>query len=225
MGDEGFLLLSGLAPRDRRAIVLGLSVILPALGYVLGFRPFRTALAEAEDRVSAERELLARELGLLESRETLLESLQRMEAEAIEAERAMLRASSPVLAEEVLTDLLESLAYRNRVFLEELRTGELGRGEDPPAGLSLIRLHLRGESDLQGVLSFLSDVEKSRLLLRVRGLALEPELSRPGPDAEGGRGQDALPTGVVTFQLIVDGYARSDRSFDLQAADPSGPVD
>lgn len=222
-GNEGFLLVSGLAPRDRRAILLGLLAIVPALAYVFGVRPFRTALAEAQDRVAAEEELLARELGLLETREELLESIRQAEVEAIRAEERLLQAPSSVLAEEELTELMVGVAYRNRVLLEEVRSGELARGEEAPPGLSLVRLHLRGESDLQGILSFLSEVEKGRLLLRVRGLALEPEVARSGPEDDGG--PDALPTGVVTFQLILDGFARSEGGPDLQELVFSGPAE
>jgi hypothetical protein len=208
LGEEGFLLLRGLAPRDRRAILLGLAVMVVAAAYVLGVRPYREALGGVRDRVQAERELLTRELALLESASEIPEAIRRAEEAADRAESRMLQAPSTVLAEGELTGFLESSAYRSRVLLEEIRSGELARGEEPPPGLSLIRLHLRGESDLQGLLTFLGEIEGSRLLLRVRGLALEPEVARPESDEETPGPREALPTGVVTFQLILDGFAR-----------------
>jgi hypothetical protein len=121
----------------------------------------------------------------------------------------MVRAASGVLAEGELTDFLEGAATRSRVLLEEIRGGELARGEDPPPGLSVVRLNLKGESDLEGILTFLDEIEKSRLFLRVRGLALEPEVSRPASNGNEDNVSTApVPTGVVTFQLIVDGFAR-----------------
>ena len=36
LNQRGFLLLNGLAPRDRRAILIGLAILLPAVVYVLG---------------------------------------------------------------------------------------------------------------------------------------------------------------------------------------------
>jgi len=206
---RGFLLLNGLSSRDRRAILIGMGVLLPAIAYVLGVRPYRTALEAVRDRVAAEQELLARELSLLASAPTLPGLLQRAEADAAVFEDRLVRAASGVLAEAELTDFLEGSAFRSRVLLEEIRGGELGRGEEPPSGLSVVRLHLRGESDLEGVLTFLDEIEKSRLLLRVRGLALEPEASRPVSENDESSGNmDPLPTGVVAFQLIVDGFAR-----------------
>jgi hypothetical protein len=121
----------------------------------------------------------------------------------------MLRASSGVLAEGELTRFLEEAALESRVLLEQIRSGDMGRGEEPPPGLSLVRLHLSGESDLEGIMAFLAAMERSQLLLRVRGLALEPETARPGGDGEEGA-RPAVPTGVVKFQVIVDGFARLD---------------
>jgi len=179
------------------------------MAYFLGVKPYRTALADVRDRVVAEQELLARELALLATGPVLPEELERVETEAAVFEDRMLRATSGVLAEGELTDFLEESASRSRVLLEEIRGGELGRGEEPPPGLSVVRLHLSGESDLQGVLTFLDEIERSRLLLRVRGVALEPDVSRPeSEDGEETGNRDAVPTGVVGFQLIVDGFAR-----------------
>ena len=198
-----------MALRERRAILLGLGLLLPAAVWVLGVKPYWAALESVRDRVAVEKELLARELALLETAPILPEKIRRAEAEAGVFEDRLVRAASGVLAEGELTDFLEESAFRSRVLLEEIRGGELGRGEEPPPGLSVVRLHLRGESDLEGVLTFLGEIEKSKLLLRVRGLALEPEVSRPASDDESNNNnREPVPTGVVGFQLIVDGFAR-----------------
>jgi hypothetical protein len=208
LGREGFLrLFDGMSPRDRRAILVGLAIVVPVLIYVVGVRPYRAALAEVREQVFQERELLARELALLERAHELPEAARRAEGSAREVESRLLRARSLVLAEGELTDFLEAAAYHSRVLLEEIRGGELGRGEEPPQGLSVVRLHLRGESDLEGVLTFLDQLEKSQLLLRIRGLAVEPEVDRPDGDEEDQGSRDPVPTGVVQFQMIVDGFA------------------
>lgn len=205
---RGFLLLGGLNPRDRRAILLGLGILLPAAGYVLGWKPYQVALEDVRDRVVAEQELLTRELEVMKTSGALPEEIRTARSEADLYEEKLVRAVSGVLAEAELTDFLEASASRNRVLLEEIRGGELGRGEEPPPGLSVVRLHLRGESDLEGVLTFLDEIEKSQLLIRIRGMALEPEVARPESDDEEGGSRTAVPTGVVEFQLIVDGFAR-----------------
>jgi len=196
--------------------------MVPALGYALAVRPYRGALADLQDRIAAEREILSRELALLESAPDLPEAIREAEAAALGAEARMLQAPSALLAEDELTDFLEASAVESRVLLEEIRSGELERGEEPPEGLSIVRLHVRGESDLQGVLGFLDRIEKSRLLLRVRGLALEPEVARPGP-GEGNQGsRAAVPTGVLTFQVIVDGFTRPEGGLEDLVAPQAG---
>jgi len=223
--EGGTLLFPKLAPRDRRAILLGLALMVPALIYVFGVRPYRAALADVLDRVTAERQLLERELALLQSASTIPEAIRRAELEAARVENRMLQARGKVLAEAELTDFLEGSASRSRVLLEEVRSGELARGEAPPPGLEVIRLELRGESDLQGVLYLLDEIEKSQLLLRVRGLALEPELARPETDGDENGAREAVPTGVVTFQIVVDGFARQEVDPDMQVSSASGPAE
>ena len=205
---RGFLYLATLSPRDRRALLLGAAVLVPSLLYVFGIKPYRAALQTVTERVAAEQELLERELELLASADELPLSIQRVQAEAQVYEERLVQAASGVLAEAELTDLLESLAFRSRVLLEEIRGGELERGEQAPPGLSVVRLHLRGESDLEGILSFLDEIERGKLLMRIRGLALEPEVARTDSDEENDIRRGPLPTGVVGFQLILDGFAR-----------------
>ncbi len=209
-GRAGFLLLEAMAPRDRRALLLGAAVLLPALLWVLAVRPYRAALAEVRDRTEGERALLVRELELLASEGRLSSALAQAEAAADAVEDRVLRAPSLVLAEGELTRLLEEAASRSRVLLEEIRGGELARGEEPPPGLAVVRLHLRGESDMEGVLTFLDEMEGSPLLLRIRGLALEPQTARAWGEGGEGAAQRATPTGVVRFQVIVDGFAPPD---------------
>lgn len=192
LGKDGFLLLNGLAPRDRRAILLGVVILVPALLYAFVVRPYRAALSDVRDRIAAERELLVRELSLLETAPDMSEAIRRAQADAQRYDDRMVSAVNGPLAEGELSDYLEGWAGRNRVLLEEIGSGELERGEVPPPGLSVVRLHVRGESDLEGVLGFLREIEGSRLLLRVRGVALEPEVARP--ETGGGVGGPGRPS-------------------------------
>jgi len=206
-GRRVFPFLEGLAPRDRRALLLGLVVAIPAVAWVFGVRPYSRTLEDVQDRVAAERELLARELALVESGPELPDRVRAAEESAARAGSRMLGASSQLLAEAELTGFLEQAASQERVLLEEILSGELGRGEEPPPGLTVVRLHLRGESDLEGILRFLDRIERSQILIRVRGLALEPEVARPDATEDDPVRRAAVPTGVVGFQLIVDGFA------------------
>jgi hypothetical protein len=186
---------------------MGLAVTLPILAWMGVVRPYLSAMDDVKDRIELERELLVREMALIERGPLLPEAIREAEVRAGQFEGRMLRASSGVLAEAELTRLLEAAALESRVLLEQIRSGDMDRGEEPPPGLSLVRLHVSGESDLEGIMAFLAAMERSHVLLRIRGLALEPETARPG-----GNGQEearsAEPTGVVKVQVIVDGFAR-----------------
>jgi hypothetical protein len=180
------------------------------MAYVFAVRPYRAALSSVRDRQTVERELLARELALLESGPALPTAMEEANRGAAVVERRMVRAPNHPLAEAELTEYLQASALRSRVLLEEIRSGADPRGEAPPPGMSVVRLYVSGESDLRGIMDFLEAIEGSLLLLRVQGLALEPVLARPEPTGEGEEGapQDARPTGVVEFQVILEGFAR-----------------
>lgn len=202
----GLSFLRQLAPRDRRALLLGAGVMIPALSYALVVRPLRSTLADVQARIEAERSLLSRERTLLAKAPRFPIAIEEAEESARRFEERLLHASSTVLAEAELTEFLEEAAVRNRVLLEEIRSGALARGEEPPAGLEVIRLHLTGESDLEGVLEFLDELEKARLVLRIRGLALDPVIERAGAGRGDSEVREPVPTGVLDFRLEVDGF-------------------
>ena len=200
--------LDRLAPSDRRAILLGLAVIVPALVIAFGLRPFYGALTDAQDRLAAERDVLARELQLLESAASLPKHIEQALRKTAVVDLRLLEAASGILAEAQLTDLLESAAVLSRVLLREIESVAPARGEEPPPGAETLRLSVRGESDLEGVLTFLDVLESGLLFVRVRGFALQPVLARPETD-DGPQGEP-IPTGVVEFQLIIESYLKID---------------
>lgn len=198
----------GLAPRDRRALLAGALVLLPALLYVAAVRPYFAALSDVRARAAVERGLLERELALLAQAPTLPGQVERASDEAARAELRLVRAANVPLAEAELTQYLETVASISRVLLQELRGVEPARGAaEPLPGMRPIQLAVRGESDLEGVVTFLSRVEESPLLLRVTGLSIEPVTERAAGEARGGARAAPAPTGVIQFGLVIEGYA------------------
>jgi hypothetical protein len=210
------LLLRMLPHRDRRAILLGLAVLLPVLLYVAAVRPYRAALADVRDRIAAERALLEREETLVAHAGTLPPTVAALQERAAGAERRLVSAANVPLAEAEVTGFLEELAQLSRVLLQELRGVESRRGgarssarasrdqAENVGALRAIRLSVRGESDLEGVLTFLSRLENSPLLLRIAELSIEPQFEGTA------RTGDRRPSGVVTFALIVEAFAPPD---------------
>ena len=211
---EGLPVLRNLAPRDRRAVLLGVAVLLPALLYAGAIRPYRSYLSNVVDQTAAERALLEREQRLLARADALPSAVNEAETEAMQAELRLVRAPNTPLAEAELTGYLESVATLSRVLLEDIRAVELRRNEAKPEAVQVIRLAVTGESDLEGVVTFLKRLESSPLLIRVREMLLEPVLDDAPPERGGG-----LPTGVMHFTLVVEAFTPPETA--LVAAPPA----
>lgn len=207
-GIPGLRALDRLAPGDRRAVLLGLGVMVSAVVIIFGVRPSYRALTDAQERLAVERGLLAREIQLLESAAVLPKHIEEALRKTAAVDLRLLEAPSRILAEGQLTDLLESSAVLSRVLLREIESIAPARGEEPPPGTETLRLSVSGESDLEGVLTFLDALESGLLLIRVTGLALEPVLARP--ETNGDSQSEPIPTGVVEFQLIIESYLKTD---------------
>ncbi len=207
-GIPGLRALDHLAPGDRRAILLGLGVMVSAVVIIFGVRPSYRALTDARERLAVEREVLVREIQLLESAAVLPKHIEEALRKTAAVDLRLLEAPSRILAEGQLTDLLESSAVLSRVLLREIESIAPARGTEPPPGTEALRLSVSGESDLEGVLTFLDALESGLLLIRVTGLALEPVLARP--ETNGDSQSEPIPTGVVEFQLIIESYLKTD---------------
>lgn len=193
------LAMRNLAPRDRRAVLLGALVLVPALLWVAAVQPYRAALADVRERTATERALLQRELALIDAGATPAVVME-MEARAQRAALRLVSAPNAPLAEAEVTGFLQELARLSRVLLQELRGVEDRRGRaQEPALLRPIRLAVRGESDLEGVMTFLQRIESSPLLMRVTELSVEPHRE--------GRDGTRRPDGAVTFSMQIEAYA------------------
>lgn len=195
--------LRSLGPRDRRAVLLGVAVLAPALLFFTVVRPYRAAMNDLRDRIASERGLLQREEALVATADVLPGSVVSMQDRADRAALRLVRAPNVPLAEAELTGFLQDMASLSRVLLQDMSGVEPRRGEKPPVeSVRALRLSVRGESDLEGVLTFLQRIENSPLLLRIAELSIEPKTE--------GRGNDRNTTGVVQFTVIVEAYAPSD---------------
>jgi hypothetical protein len=166
--------LGHLSSRDRRALLLGGLVLLPALGWILLVRPWLGHLDDLRDRTEAERALLARERAVLAEAPTLPARLEETRV-ALEREQArLLHAPNLALAEAELARRLQGLSREHRVDLSEVRAVSLPPGISPPPGIQPLRLSLRGTSDFQGILEFVHAVEADPQLLQVLSMSMSP---------------------------------------------------
>jgi hypothetical protein len=204
--------LSALSPRDRRAILIGLAISAPVLLYVGAVKPYFNTLNETRDRIAAERTLLERELELKGAKAQLPVALEAATKGLQRGEDHLVKAANPALAESRMTDLLEDLANMTRVLLQEVRSVPPQRGQTDPPGLQTLRLAIRGESDLEGVLRYMQHIEENPLLMHIRELSLD--LAPPAPPQRAQRGRPARPplnadAGVIQFTFVVEGFTPS----------------
>jgi hypothetical protein len=187
-------------PRSRRALTTGLIVLAPFLLFYLVVEPYRTSLADLRDRTGNERALLAREEGILAMGPSLPRLASAASDRAKRADMRLVRGANRALEEAELTAYLERTASFSRVLLQESRGVEPPRGTDTTGVVRPIRLAVRGESDLKGVLTFVQRVEASPLLLHIAEMSVEPVTTKTSSDTQ---------DGVIKFALVLEAYAPS----------------
>jgi hypothetical protein len=204
------LSLNALSSRDRRALRVGMMFVLPALAYVGAVKPYRAALLEARNSVAAERQLLDRELALIAAQKQLPATLADKRRNMRHAEGMLVKAANLTSAETHVTELLEQIASLSRVLLQEVRAAPVtSREQKAPEGMQPLRLAVRGESDLEGVVTYLQRIEQSPLMLRIQELSIE---RAPPPRTQPARGRGARPgpqpqLNVMLFTVVVEAYA------------------
>lgn len=182
--------------RDRRAVVVGVLVLLPGLLYIWGIRPYQSALSDARDQLATERATLARERAAVA---TALQNprLQHVADSAMRDMRPRLfEGRDDVMASAELASYLGDVAHRTRVWLQDAGTRPATQGAD---GVRTLRVEIRGESDLLGTLMFLQGLERGDKLVRVDRL----DISR-SPHADSKEGE------TLSIAATISGFAVSD---------------
>jgi hypothetical protein len=187
-----------IGPRDRRALLLAAVVLIPVFGYTQAVTPFVAALSERRATLASERGLLERELSLLAESASYQGRMAGARKVLENHTRLLLPGSSPLSASGELVRHVGRLARDHRVHVD--RAGTLA--EEPASGALLaIGVELRGQSDLEGLLGFVRELEAGPYLLSVPTLTIErgTRYSRPGTDEE-----------VLSFSATVVGYVLTD---------------
>ncbi len=172
--------LGRLNGRDRRALILGVWLLGPALAYVWIVKPVIADLADAKERLLSERDLLVRERALLATAPILPASIARADSALAQAQTRLFTGSDPVAATAALARHVTDRAARHRVLVQgsEARDPEL-------LDQDLLRLvvEVRAIGDLAGVTAWLADLEDGTRLVDVTDLRITP-VARAGEDLE-----------------------------------------
>lgn len=245
-------------PRDRRALTLGLAILVPALAWVWAVQPARTALAEMQDRLATERDALARERGAIAEAARSPERRRVADSALAAAQVRVFAGPNDVAAGASLVSYLGDVARRSNVWLASAATrssttmplavagggqaqpggtaggsaggGANGRGATAAgrgataiaaaaataAGLRPLRVELRAESDFQGLLQFLDELERGPKVITMERVDVARTFRAGEEDRE-----------ILTITATVVGYAlpnapSSARAGAATAAAPPG---
>jgi hypothetical protein len=185
---------SALSASEQRTIKWAVIILLPFAIYLLGVRPYRTALADAQDRLDTERTALARERGAVATARRNPE-LQHMTDSSLHAmEPRLFEGTDDVIASSDLAAYVGELARANHVWVQDAATRT---ATSTTPGVRNLHVELRGESDLRGIMAFLDALEHGDKLVRVDRLDVSRGLSGPGNEqAE-----------TLTLAATISGYA------------------
>jgi hypothetical protein len=198
---------STMASRDRRAVILGAVILLPALLFIWGVRPYRAALADARDQLATERATLARERAAIATARRNPQ-LQHVADSAMRAMRPRLfEGKDDVMASAELASYLGEVASATRVWLQDASTRPSLPESD---GVRTLHVDIRGESDLLGILMFLQALERGDKLVRIDRLDISRSARSENEDVE-----------TMTIAATVSGFAVKDSLATASSSRPS----
>jgi hypothetical protein len=184
---------STMSPKDRRAILLGAVLVLPALIFIWGVRPYRTAMAETRDELETARLALSREKAAVAAKPTAPGGQQLADSALILVAPRLFEGRDDAIASAQLAAYLGTVARRSRVLMEDANTRPSTMS---PEGIRTLRVEVRAESDIQGITTFLHNLESGTKLVRVDRL----EISRvPGLEDKNGFETLSIAATIVGF--------------------------
>jgi hypothetical protein len=188
---------------DRRAIVIGAVVLLPFLVFLWGVRPFMTALSDARDQLATERATLSRERAALATA-THNPQLQHVADSVMRGMRPRLfEGKDDVMASSELAGYLGDVATRSRVWLQDAGTRPAAPAVD---GIRTLHVEIRAESDINGALLFLQNLENGEKLVRVDRIDISRTRRADKDDSE-----------TLSIVATVSGFAAADASSPMAA--------
>lgn len=157
--------LHRLSARDRRALALGAWIVLPALLLALVIRPGVARLNDVRDTLAAERLLLARERTAIAEARAARDGAER---ERPVAER-LFTGRDDVMATAALASYVGGLAEAQDVWVQSASTLDAQRDA---SGVRRLRVSVRAEGDVTGIVRLLDALDRGRYLVRVDDLEL-----------------------------------------------------
>lgn len=181
-----------LKERERKVLIWGALIAIPALLFTFAFKPLRASFVDKREQLEFERDALARERAAIAAAKQNPQLQQIADSLMKTTAQRLFSSSDDVIASAELGTYIRELAEQNHVLLTSANTGSV------PKAKSVVRTlsdDVRGASDLQGIMEFLQALEHGPKLVRVSRI----DISRPTRDA------DDIET--VLFAATITGYA------------------
>jgi hypothetical protein len=184
---------STMSAKDRRAVILGAIIVLPALLFIYGVRPYRTAMAETRDELETARLALSREKAAVVAKPTAPGGQALTDSALVLVGPRLFEGRDDAIASAQLAAYLGTVARRSRVLMEDANTRPSTTSAE---GIRTLRVEVRAESDIQGITTFLHSLESGQKLVRVDRL----EISRvPGLEDKNGFETLSIAATIVGF--------------------------
>jgi hypothetical protein len=181
-----------LKERERKVVLWGAILVVPALLYLYGIKPLRAQYIDQQEQLAFERDALVRERAAIAAAKRNPQLQHIADSLMQTTSQRLFSGSDDVMASAELGSYLGEVAGKHHFLLTTATTGAV------PKTKSIVRTlseDIRGESDLQGVLEFLQALEQGPKLVRVSRI----DISRPTRDA------DDIET--VLFAATITAYA------------------
>jgi hypothetical protein len=166
-----------ISPNERKTVAWGMTIVVPALLYVWGMRPYQAALTEVRERLAVEQEALARERGAVATAQRNPE-LQHLTDSVLHAiEPRLFEGRDDVMTSSELAAYLGDVAFDSHVWMEDASTRPVTMST---TGVRTLHVEIRAESDFHGVLSFLQNLEQGDKFVRIERIDISRGLNGVG---------------------------------------------
>ena len=185
---------STMSAKDRRAIVLGGSILALSFLYIWGVKPYQAALSDARDQLDTERATLAREKAALATAQAHPQLQHVADSMMRTMTPRLFEGKDDVMASSELAAYVGDAAEKSRVWLQDAGTRP---SLSSPDGVRTLRVEVRGESDLLGTLMFIQALERGDKLVRIDRLDISRSARADAKDSE-----------VLSIAATISGFAR-----------------
>ena len=181
-----------MTPRDRRAMVTGVGVVLGAVVLLRGVPASGRAIARLRNGAMERHATAARAMALVAGAPAVGDSLTQVLSSVVALAPKLVEGRSSAEAQAALSGLVNLTATRNALKV----VGIDALPDSSAAVFAQVRVHTALEGDLRGLVGFLRTVETGDPLLTV------PSLSVSAPEPGSAKG---VPE-TLHVELIVTGY-------------------